>query len=349
MQAPQKSQFDSWIAPPGSEGDLGGRALAGEADRAGVAEVGAGADAARADDAHLRVELEERVGAVDLGRRRLVVRARLADPGLVELAHVDQLGRGLQLAAVVLAAGQAAMGDDVVAEADLARLAVDAAVAGEAAVRVVRHDQRHHLLAGALDLGLLGVHDHAVDDRGRARELQRLGPAALDLDDAGAAPGVRLEAVDVAEVRDANALLFDHLDELAAAFGLDLRAVERDRRHRGRLRPVVRGLRSLTAVELARQVLRAEAALAAGDGEAAARGGHRRAPRVVVLLLAVRIDPARAVEVGARLAGQRVAVAVHVLEDVDGVVVAGRRIGLAWYGQASVQRPQYMQIRKSIS
>ena len=197
----------------GAEGDHRRRALAREADRAGVAQVGAGAHAARADDAHLRVELEERVGAVGLRRRRLVVRALLADPRLLELTHVDQLGRGLELAAVVLAARQAAVRHHVVAQADLARLAVDAAVAGEAAVGVVRHDQRHHLLARALDLGLLGIDDHAVVRDGGARELQRARASALDLDDAGAAAGVRLEAVDVAEVRDANALLLDHFDE----------------------------------------------------------------------------------------------------------------------------------------
>ena len=45
----------------GAEGDAGGEAAPGEGDRGGVSEVVAGAHAAGADDAHLRVELEEGV------------------------------------------------------------------------------------------------------------------------------------------------------------------------------------------------------------------------------------------------------------------------------------------------
>ena len=125
-------------------------ATGGDIPDVGTFDFGADADAAGADDAHLRVELEVGVGAVRLRRGRLVVGAGLADPRLLVLAHVDELGGGLELAAVVLGAAQAAVRDDVVAQADLAGLAVDAAVAGEAAVGVVRHDQRHHALAREL-------------------------------------------------------------------------------------------------------------------------------------------------------------------------------------------------------
>ncbi len=164
------------------------------------------------------------------GCSRLVVRALLERPRLDVLeAHVEQFVRRLQLAAVVLRAGEAAVRDDVVAQADVAGHALHAAVAGEAAVGVVGVDDRQHLLARFLDRLRLGVDDHAVGDARRARELQ--AARALDLDEAGAAAGVRRQAVDVAEVGDPDAVLLDHLDERRAVGRFDLDAVERELSH----------------------------------------------------------------------------------------------------------------------
>ena len=140
---------------------MGAFAAASQRDRAGVADLVAGADAAGADDAHLGVELEEWVRLVRLGLLDLVVGAVVAVPGLVA-GHLEHLAGGLELAAIVLGAGEAAMGDGVVAEAGIAGLALDDAVAGEAAVGVVGHDQREDRTARVEDIFCVGADGHAV-------------------------------------------------------------------------------------------------------------------------------------------------------------------------------------------
>ena len=147
-QAPQKSQLDSSIWPPAPKAMRVVKPRPGEGDGGGVAEVVAGAHAAGADDAHLRIEFEEGVGAVGLGLVEAVEGAGLVDVGLdVGAADVCGVAGGLQFAAVVLGAGHAAVGDLVVAEADLAGAAVLNAVAGEAAVGVVGEDDGEDFLA----------------------------------------------------------------------------------------------------------------------------------------------------------------------------------------------------------
>ena len=207
-----------------AELDAGAEAAAGQRNRAGVADLVAGADAAGADDAHLRVELEEGVGLVGRRLRQVVVGALVAVPGLVA-GHLQHLARRLQLAAVVLRAGQAAVGHAVVAEAGVAGLALDDAVAGQAAVGVVRKDQREHGLARGVQLRRLRADDHLVAGHlGRAGELE--AAHAVDLDDAGAAAGVGRQAIDVAEVGDELAAVLDDLDELSALGDFELGAVQ---------------------------------------------------------------------------------------------------------------------------
>ncbi len=212
----------------GAELDAGGEAASGQRDRARVAQLVAGAHAAGADDAHLWVELEERVGPIGFRLLKLVVGALLALPRLVS-GHLQHLARRLELAAVVLRAGDAAVRDDAVAEAGVARLALDDAVAGEAAVRVVGEDQREHGLSRVLDLSGVRADDHAVLHAGGAGELQDGRP--FDLDEAGAAAGVWGQAVDVAEVGDKDAGVLDRFDEGSAVRRLDLAAVQGDLRH----------------------------------------------------------------------------------------------------------------------
>jgi len=157
MQAPQKSQLESWTAPPAPNSM--------RVEKPRPASV-----MAPADDAHLRVELQEGVRLVGLRLLLLVEGARLALPGLVA-GHLHHLARRLELAAVVLGAGDAAVGDDAIAQAGVAGLALDDAVAGEAAVRVVGEDQREDGLPGGGGLRAVRSDDHAVGDRRGAGEL----------------------------------------------------------------------------------------------------------------------------------------------------------------------------------
>ena len=145
----------------GPELNARAEAASGQRDGSRVPDLVAGADAARADDAHLRVELQEGVGLVGRRLRQVVVGALVAVPGLVA-GHLQHLAGRLQLAAVVLGAGQAAVRHEVVPKAGIPRLALDHAVAGQAAVRVVRQDQREHGLARRVRLRRVDPHDHAV-------------------------------------------------------------------------------------------------------------------------------------------------------------------------------------------
>src|SRR5688572_28227147 len=79
-------------------------------------------------------------------------------------------------------------------------------------------------------------------------------------------------------------------------------------------------LPSRLSVDLARQVLRPERPVRARYRHAAARRRHVCAQRVRVLRLAIRIAAARLLEVCTGLARERLAVAVHVLEDIHGIV-----------------------------
>ena len=149
-----------------AELDAGAIPAAGECDGARMTKLVAGANAAGANDAHLRVELEERVRLVG---RRLgcgVVGPRVAVPRFIT-GHLKHLARRLQFATVVLRASEAAMRDNIVTEAGVARLALHHAMAGQAAVGVVRKDQREHCLSRRLKAGRLGADDHPVLDARR--------------------------------------------------------------------------------------------------------------------------------------------------------------------------------------
>ena len=228
MQAPEKSQFDSWIAPPGAEGDLRVPASAGKRDCARVPLLFACPLAPRADDAHLRVELHVWVRPICRRLWRLVERPLLPHPGLIA-RHPDCFAGCLQLATVVLRARQAAVCDHVVAQTDIAWMAMLSPVTGEAAITVVCKDDRQHRPPCFLHLFALGHHDHAVLDRARTGELQSRRP--LDVDKAGAASGIGLQPVDVAEIRGVNAVLLQYLDERSARLRLDRPAINRDADH----------------------------------------------------------------------------------------------------------------------
>ncbi|MEE8346627.1 MAG: hypothetical protein V3S20_04685 [Dehalococcoidia bacterium] len=116
------------------------------------------------------------------------------------------------------------MGDNVVAEAGVAGLALHLAVAGQAAVGVVGEDEGEDGLARLFGLTGIRAYDHAVGDLGGARELK--GGRALDLHQAGATAGVGREAVDVAEVGDEDAGVLDDLNQGCAHVRLDLPAVK---------------------------------------------------------------------------------------------------------------------------
>ena len=209
------------------EGHAGREAAPGQRDRGRVAQVVAGPLAARAEDAHLRVELEIGVAAVGRGLLVLVVGARLVEVRLdVGAPHVGHVRRRLQFAAVVLRAGHAAVRDDVVAQADVSRAAVLHAVAGQAAVAVVGQDEGHHLLAHLQRGRAVGAHDHPLAHLRAAG--QHLPAHPLDLDDASAAARVGRQPVDVAEVGDVDARVLDDLHQGTAGLDLVGRAVDRD-------------------------------------------------------------------------------------------------------------------------
>ena len=90
--------------------------------------------------------------------------------------------------------------------------ALAAAVADRAVERVVDEQELEHaVLRLASPRRDCGVHDHAVGDRRRARDLQ--AAHALDLDEAHAAHADRLHALVPAEARDVGAVLLRDLDE----------------------------------------------------------------------------------------------------------------------------------------
>ena len=102
-----------------------------------------------------------------------------------------------------------------------------AAVAHRAVERVIDEQELEHAVLRALHHVALRAHDHAVDDRRRARDLQAAHP--LDLDETHPAHPDRLHALVPAEPRDVGAVLLRGLDQQLAARRLHLHAVDRDR------------------------------------------------------------------------------------------------------------------------
>ena len=121
------------------------------------------------------------------------------------------------------------MRDDIVAQADVAGHALHPPVAGEAAVSVVSVDHGEDELAGLLRVVCDRVDHHLVSHSRRAGELE--AARAFDLDQAGPAAGVRRQTIDVAEVRDVEAVLLDHFDERGALRRFDRFAVDSEMRH----------------------------------------------------------------------------------------------------------------------
>jgi hypothetical protein len=116
------------------------------------------------------------------------------------------------------------VGDDIIAEANIAGVAVFAAVAGQATVAVVGQDDRKDGFAALDHFFSFGADHHIVLDDGGAGELE--SGRALDIDETGAAAGVRFEAIDVAEVGDVNPVVFEHFDERCARWCFDDLAVD---------------------------------------------------------------------------------------------------------------------------
>ena len=173
MQAPQKSQFDSWTGPPAPKAM---RVLKPRPASviAPVWRISSQARTQRVQMMHICGSNSRKgLARSASGCSDSVVGALLADPGLV-VGHLEHLVRRLQLAAVVLRAGEAAVRDRRRRAGRCRRAAVDAAVAGEAAVRVVGVDEREHGLARVLERrGGLGADDHAVGDARRCRRAGR--------------------------------------------------------------------------------------------------------------------------------------------------------------------------------
>ena len=196
-----------------------------------MTQVVASPHATGADDAHLRVELKEGVRAVGLWLLLAVVGAGLVDVGLdVGAADIGGVARGLQLAAIVLGAGHAAVGDLVVAQADFAGAAVLDAVTGEAAVGVVGQNDGQDFLAHLGDLRCVGADDHAVHHVGRAGERQSAHP--LDLDRASAAARIWRQSIQVTKIGYREAGILDDLNQRSANLGLNRTSINGDRRHK---------------------------------------------------------------------------------------------------------------------
>ena len=126
------------------------------------------------------------------------------------------------------------MRDDVVAQADIAGHALHAPVTGEAAVRVVRVDERQHILPRLFDLRRVRTHDHLVAHRRGAGQLQAAA-RALDLDETSPATRVGRQAIDVAEVGYVDAVVFNDLHERGPVWRLDPAAVDDELRQRASL------------------------------------------------------------------------------------------------------------------
>ncbi len=111
---------------------------------------------------------------------------------------------------------EAAVGDlDLLAE--LLELAVLVPVAGEAVARVVGEHQLVEDLARLLHARGVRLHDHPLADRDRAGGLE--APHPLDLDDADAAGADLVDALEVAEVGDLDAVVLGGLEDRPVALG----------------------------------------------------------------------------------------------------------------------------------
>ena len=173
----------------------------------------AGPYAAPAHDAQVVVHVVEGVFALYGQVPVFVVQGRRKAGAYVQ-------GGVLELAPVVLGAGHAPVGDRDVAQAYVLGPAQLDAVAGEAAVGVLRYHQLRNALAQRLYLLRVGPHHHVVGHGRRARGGSASG--VLNLDHAHAARPVGFHSGVVAKVRDVQSgihgRLYDRFTRLGPYF-----------------------------------------------------------------------------------------------------------------------------------
>ncbi len=112
--------------------------------------------------------------------------------------------------------------------------ALAAAVTDRAIKRVVDEEELEHAVLSLARRVGRGVHDHAVGDDRRARDLQ--AAHALDLDEAHPTHPDRLHALVVTEPRDVGAVVLGHLDQQVTRLRLHLTTVHGQRDLAGRAR-----------------------------------------------------------------------------------------------------------------
>ena len=191
-------------------GDVRGKAATVDRQCERALHLFAGADAARADDALRRLELEVGVrGVLRLPKRiGFAVRARedvvLAGVAVAYVAQADGAGHVLQLAIAVGGAGQAVQ-------------------------RMVGDVELHHALADAGEPVVLRGDLDAGGDGRRARG--RRSAAALDLDEAETAGAEGVEAVGGAQLRHHDAEVGRGAHDRGALRHRDLLPVDLQRHH----------------------------------------------------------------------------------------------------------------------
>ena len=121
------------------------------------------------------------------------------------------------------------MGYDIVAQADVTGVTVLATVTVEASVAVVCKDDRNHRLARLHHFLRIRLDLHTVLHNRRAAQAQ--AGRALDVDETATAACVGLQSIDVAEVRNVEAVVLEHLDERGAVRCFHLLAVDRNSCH----------------------------------------------------------------------------------------------------------------------
>src|SRR5882724_1702212 len=175
--------------PVAEDADLGGVAPPEERDGADLLNVVAGDGAAPAEDAGVAVEDEERLArvlVVDVQRRPRGLEPAVARGGVAELAE-----------------------------------AVAIVTWSEHRVREVEHHRPH-----AHDLGMLGVHDHAVP-RGEVAGGRR-APLPLDVDETRAARAERRAIGILAELWQRDAEVVDGVEDRGPVGKLDAASVDDD-------------------------------------------------------------------------------------------------------------------------
>ena len=202
--------------------DEGHAGSAGQGEGRIEAHLFTDAHATRADDAQVVVAVVERVVGVYRQVAAVIVERRAQ----VQLHAAHGV---FQLATFVLGANRAAVCDADVALADVLRAAQFDPVAGEAAVRVLGHQEFDYVPAQVCDLLRLRIHHQVRRDRRCAGGDNSFPAAHFRFDDAGPARPVRLHLREVAQVRDVDAGVHRRLQHGLARLRLYRLAVDRER------------------------------------------------------------------------------------------------------------------------